>query len=448
MDECDTNKQLHEQNELLKRENELLKASVSEIEPLKAKIRELEARLAQYENAHTPPSLRRGRNRKKDRDESNKGKPGQKIGHKGVTRPYVTPNRQVEVTMDFCPDCGAKLGSPFRIDSKIVEEIPEPQPIIVTDYRISHYRCPCCRKEVAAKDSSCPHEGKFGNNVIALATIFKYEDRLPHRKIHDAMMRSYGLKISPATILDLTRRAADAVRSEYDAILSKIRGAPIVYADETSISVQGEKHWIWTFTTPSETFFVIRKSRGMKVLMEVLTRRFKGIIVCDGWMPYARFTKHLQRCWAHLLRESKDIAEKFEEAIPLHNALKELYEILTTALENDPPPKVRKTLWKLAREALRHWIKKEYSIEKVQKFIGKINNGFNYWFTFVINPGVEPTNNRAERALRPNVVLRKILGTLRNYKGTSIHECIMTTLATWELKGLNSLQMLTAKLAS
>ena len=74
MDECDTNKQLHEQNELLKRENELLKA----------KIRELEARLAQYENAHTPPSLRRGRNRKKDRDESNKGKPGQKIGHKGV----------------------------------------------------------------------------------------------------------------------------------------------------------------------------------------------------------------------------------------------------------------------------------------------------------------------------------------------------------------------------
>jgi len=448
MDECDTNKQLHEQNELLKRENELLKASVSEIEPLKAKIRELEARLAQYENAHTPPSLRRGRNRKKDRNESNKGKPGQKIGHKGVTRPYVTPDRQVEVTMDFCPDCGAKLGSPFRIDSKIVEEIPEPQPIIVTDYRISHYRCPCCRKEVAAKDSSCPHEGKFGNNVIALATIFKYEDRLPHRKIHDAMMRSYGLKISPATILDLTRRAADAVRSEYDAILSKIRGAPIVYADETSISVQGEKHWIWTFTTPSETFFVIRKSRGMKVLMEVLTRRFKGIIVCDGWIPYARFTKHLQRCWAHLLRESKDIAEKFEEAIPLHNMLKELYEILTTALENDPPPKVRKTLWKLAREALRHWIKKEYSIEKVQKFIGKINNGFNYWFTFVINPGVEPTNNRAERALRPNVVLRKILGTLGNYKGTSIHECIMTTLATWGLKGLNSLQMLTAKLAS
>jgi transposase len=458
MNEGTVFKQLHEMNEQLKRENELLKAKltdyelltakVSEIEQLKAKIRDLEARLAQYENAHTPPSLRHGRNRKKDQDENNKGKPGQKIGHKGVTRPHATPDRQVEVTMDRCPDCGAELGSPFRIDSQIVEEIPEPQPIIVTEYKISHYRCPCCRKEVVARDSSCPHEGKFGNNVIALATIFKYEERLPHRIIQDAMVRHYGLKMSPATIFDLTRRAADAVRSEYDAILSKIRGAPIVYADETSIRVQGVRHWIWIFTTPSETFFVIRKSRGMKVLLEVLTRRFKGIIVCDGWIPYARFTKRLQRCWAHLLRESKDIAEKFEEAIPLHNALKELYDILTKALENDPPPKFRKRLWKLAREALRNWITKEYSVEKVRKFIGKIDNGFNYWFTFVINPGVEPTNNRAERALRPNVVLRKILGTLRNEKGTSIHERIMTALATWGQKGLNSLQMLTAKLAS
>ena len=112
MAEAKTNKQLQEQNEQLKREIELLKAKISE----------LEARLAQYENAHTPPSLRRSRNRKKDDD--NKGKPGQKIGHKGVTRPYATPDNQVEVTADRCPDCGIELGPPFRIESKIIEEFP------------------------------------------------------------------------------------------------------------------------------------------------------------------------------------------------------------------------------------------------------------------------------------------------------------------------------------
>jgi hypothetical protein len=97
--------------------------------------------------------------------------------------------------------------------------------------------------------------------------------------------------------------------------LNRIRNAPIRYIDEASIDVHGGLHWIWVFTTPPETFVAIRKSRGMKVLMEVLSRRFTGIIVCDGWKPYPKFTKRLKRCWAHLLRESKDLAEKIEEAV-------------------------------------------------------------------------------------------------------------------------------------
>jgi transposase len=354
----------------------------------------------------------------------------------------------VEVTSDRCPDCGTKLCDPFRIESKIIEEIPEPQPIVVTEYRIAHYRCPCCHREVVGNNACFPNEGIFGNNAIAQTTLLKYEDRLPHRKIQDALKRQYGLEICPATILDLTRRAADAVQSEYEAILERIRAAQILYVDETSIDVQGKMHWIWAFTTPSETFIVIRKSRGMKVLMEILTRRFTGIIVCDGWKPYAKFTKRLQRCWAHLLRESKDLAEKIAEAVPLHKALKELYEGLNDALESDPPPEVRMELWITARATLKQWILKEYVNEKVKKLIGKISNGFEYWFTFVIHPGVEPTNNRAERALREHVVLRKILGTLRNDKGTSIHERIMTMLATWGQRGLNSLQMLRISLSS
>jgi transposase len=434
----DTNAQLRRENELLRRENEMLLGRVLE----------LEARLAKYENAHTPPSLKRGRNRKKGQNDGSKGIPGQKIGHKGVTRPPAKPDKQVEVTAERCPDCGTDLGDPFRIESKIIEELPEPQPVIVTEYKIAHYRCPCCRKEVVATDASCPNEGKFGNNTIAQTTLLKYEGRLPHRKIRSILKRLHGLDISPATILDLTRRAADAVKSGYEAILNRIRGAQILYVDETSIGVQGENYWIWTFATPSETFFAIRKSRGMKVLVEILTRRFKGVIVCDGWKPYAKFTKRLQRCWAHLLRESKDLAEKIEEAVPLHEALKNLYKELNDALESDPPPEIRKDLWHRARATLQQWIRKEYVSEKVRKLIGKISNGFEYWFTFVIHPGVEPTNNRAERALREQVVLRKILGTLRNCKGTSIHERIMTMLATWELQGQDALQMLRVCLSS
>ena len=166
--------------------DEIIRQLKRENESLKACIKELEAKLAMYENAHTPPSLKRGGKRKKDQNKCGGNKPGQKKGHKGVTRPPAKPDRQVEVTKDRCPDCGTELGDPFSVETKVIEEIPEPQPIIVTEYKIAHYTCPHCQKEVVATDSGCPKEGRFGNNAIAQATLLKYEDRLPHRKIRNA----------------------------------------------------------------------------------------------------------------------------------------------------------------------------------------------------------------------------------------------------------------------
>ena len=174
-----------------------------------------------YENAHTPPSLKRGGRRKKIQNKGGKGKPGQKKGHKGVTRPLAKPDKQVDVTKDRCPDCGTELGDPFRVESKIIEDVPEPQPVTVTEYEIAHYTCSCCQKEVIATDAGCPKEGIFGNNTIAQAALLKYEDRLPHRKIQNTLKRQYGLEVSPATIFDLTRRAADAVQPVYEDILQQ-----------------------------------------------------------------------------------------------------------------------------------------------------------------------------------------------------------------------------------
>jgi len=429
---------LQDEIEQLKRENALLKECV----------RELKAKLAKYENPHTPPSLKRGGNSKKNQKKNGGRKPGQKKGHKGVTRPQVEPDRRIDVTLDRCPHCDAKLGNPVSVESRIIEEIPEPQPVIVIEFRIAHYTCPGCQREIVATDPDCPKEGMFGNNTIAQVTLLKYEERLPYRKIQEVLKRQHELEICPATILDLTRRASEAIQSEYEEILGRIRNAEVLYVDETSIRVQGTKYWIWVFTTPTETFVVVRKSRGMKVLMEVLTRRFKGLIVCDGWKPYAKFTNRIQRCWAHLLRESEDLAGKVAEAAPLHRALRSLYRKLNDALEGDPPPETRRQLWYVARATLRRWLRREYASEQVEQFIGKISNGFEYWFKFVLHSDVEPTNNRAERALREHVIQRKIIGTLRNEKGTSIHERIMTVLTTWAQQGFNSFQMLRLKLSS
>ncbi len=104
-------------------------------------------------------------------------------------------------------------------------------------------------------------------------------------------------------------------------------------------------------------------------------------------------------------------------------------------------------MWYMARAMLSQVIKGKHEDKNVRKLLGKVGNGFDYWFTFVSQPEVEPANNRAERAIREHVVLRKIIGTLRNTKGTSIHERLMTVMATWSLQGLDGLQMLRLKLS-
>lgn len=398
---------------------------------LSERVAELEARLAKYENAHTPPSLK-----EKNKTKNNPGSPGRPKGHKGTTRPTPEPERTVEVTEKMCPRCHSPLGEPVRIESRIIEEIPEPQAITVTEFCLAHYDCPC-GEHVIARHPECPNEGRLGPRAMAHITLLKYDNRLPLRKVSKTLKREFGLEVTPATVLDVTRRVSDALQGEYEMIKKRIQASKVLYIDETSIRVSGVKYWIWGFTTETDTLVVIRHSRGKKVLKEVLGKKFKGIIVCDGLKSYSNFTTNLQRCWAHILREAKFVAENDAEAEGLSKALHRLYGRLVDALEKEPPPEDRVRLHRNALATLRYWVCREYTAKKVVKFASKVKTAMRHLLTFVLNPGVEPTNNRAERALREHVVIRKIIGTLRNEKGTTIHEIIMSCLVTWNQKGLS-----------
>ena len=109
---------------------------------------------------------------------------------------------------------------------------------------------------------------------------------------------------------------------------------------------------------------------------------------------------------------------------------------LKTSLLGDPPPRVWMRLRKNAGRRLRCWLDKGYGCEETAKFVQKVRNAFDYGFTFITTPGVEPMSNRAERASREHVVQRKILGMFRNGKSIRIYETIMTLLATWKQWGL------------
>jgi hypothetical protein len=173
----------------------------------------------------------------------------------------------------------------------------------------------------------------------------------------------------------------------------------------------------------------------------VLGKRYKGIIIGDGLETYRQYTDIIQRCWAHLLRESADIAEKHKSAKVLHENLKKLFEKVTNVTNEDPPDK-RQRLYSKCVAEMTQLIDYANSCKELRKFAVKLSHGLKHWFTRILYPFIDATNNKAERALREFVVLRKIIGTLRNTKGTEIIETIMTMIATWKQRGLDTFSMM------
>jgi len=409
-------------------------------------ILDLQKRLLAYENAHTPPSLQRPTLRYPKRESSN-NKIGAPIGHKGTTRKTPEPNRFKELKLTKCPDCNKRLGRPRHIQKKIIEDIPDPHPLKITQFTIPHYFCNNCNKEVIPEDPELPDEGRFGPNLQSEITLMKYEDRLPHRKISDNLNRRYNLELTPATALDITRRVADNLQPMFNAIKQEVMISAQTNADETGIKVQGSNFWTWVFVTLSSVLFLIRKSRGYNTLEEALGNNYEGIITCDGLKSYPKCTNRIQRCWAHLLREAKWHAQQYKgTAILVYEGLCKIFKKIKS-ITIDTPEKIRREIhsWCISEMAI--WINTCKACNKLKKFAVTIENGLKYWFTCVLHPEIEPTNNKAENALREIVVQRKI-SSLWNEKGIRIKETIMSVLATWKLRGLNTFSMLRQTLSS
>ncbi len=384
-------------------------------EVLEKEVKELKKRLAAYENAHTPYS----RKLFKPKPKAAGKKRGRPNGVKGTTRPIPKPDIVIESILDKCPKCEGELKHLFT-DKRFIEELPEPQPVIVKEFINNYYICKGCGNEVAAVHKDCPDVGRFGNHVLAETALMKFEERLTFRKIENVMMRRWKLAITPASVMDFTRRVSSNLEAEHAKLIVKIRASDIVYADETSLRINGRNFWIWIFVAKDAVLCVIRNNRSSKVVKEIIGDS-EGILVCDGWKPYTTCRRVIQRCWAHILREADEVESK------------KLYELLCQ-LFADAKNRLSRTE---AEERLRSIISHYYKGEKSAKLIKKIRNGFDNWFTFLTYTGVEPTNNTAERALREHVVIRKIIGGLRSQSGARVHEVIMSCFATWKLNGLN-----------
>ncbi|MFQ6136352.1 MAG: IS66 family transposase, partial [Candidatus Hydrothermarchaeales archaeon] len=401
---------------------------------LASRISELEAKLAKYESPHTPSSAQRFKKEPKGQTPKKRGAPK---GHRGATRKIPIPDETIPVPTARCPRCGQDPGDPVDTEEKIVEELESAPKIKVTKYILDKHVCRHCGHPFTARHSACPTKGNFGVHLLVYATMLKYHLRGPLRKVQDFMGHYNDFEISTKGVMDMLLRVGDACKSEYDRIQEKVRAANWRYIDETGIKINGEQWWLWIFRTDKDDVLtVIRRSRGKKVVDEILGEDHVGPDVVDGWRAYSHINI-VQRGWAHLLREVDDRKDVSDTGRRLSEETHSMFDELKAFIGKDPPMSERKREKQEFEEKMEDLVERYSNFEELKKPVGYIRGGLGKWFTCLLYPGMEPTNNLGEQAMREHVIMRKIIGCFRSENGSQNYQYIASLFASWKLQGKN-----------
>ena len=227
--------------------------------------------------------------------------------------------------------------------------------------------------------------------------------------------------------------------------MERIRGSPVVHADETGWREDGHNGYVWTFSTPTQRYF-LRRGRGKAVVDEVLGEEFAGVLVSDFYAAYHHYDGPKQRCWAHLLRDVHDLRVLYPKDDRLSRwagAVHRLYrQAVAFAHPPEKQPDKRRRTARLALERRLLALCRPFlddSLAVQARLCRRVERHIKELFVFVAQPEAPPDNNAAERSLRPLVISRKISGGTRSERGTDTKMTLASLFGTWRAQGLNSL---------
>lgn len=436
----DTNyKKLYKESRLeiikLRQANEVM---AEKMEEMAKAIKDLQARLAVYDNYNTPPSQKRPAPKPKGGSSNGGGtgrKQGGQKGHPGKTsRPKPTAFQEHMPT--GCPDCGSQDLEVTGTRKRDITDVRRTATVTTTRHSIHTCRCGRCGRGGIIPDTKgvVPVSGNYGTGVV-LEAASHYESRMPVRMIAGNMARASGLMVSTGAVRNILYRLGTGLAGSADAVLESMRRARVLNGDETSIRVGGVNYWIWILHNPKtgDFYYTIREHRDSAVLKSLLPG-WEGTMVCDGWPSY-KFLERVQRCWAHMIREARDLAEKHPDSREAADVLARLRRIFEDAKQARPARK-RQHAHDLLAARIRRLIERYSDYHVVEKFMKKLGRALPELFLFVLDPRIPPTNNAAERGLRELVVHRKVRGGLRS-DDTDWLSNIFTCIMTWKERRLD-----------
>ena len=416
------------------------------IAELQAVIARLEKRIVQLEGQAKPANSRRmpglKPNAKADRKPAPPKGPRKPRPH-GFARARMTPTRQVEHVVEHCPDCGTQLSGGWTHRTREVIELPQ-VPAEVTEHVYVARICPGCRRRCLPPtqlDGVVMGKQRLGVNLLSLIATLREEGRLPIRSVQWYLDTVHQLRLSVGAIVSAIHRTAQRAQPAVAGIVDRIRASPVVHADETGWRQSGANGYVWTFSTPTERYF-LRRGRGKAVVDEALSDAFSGVLVSDFYAAYHHYDGPKQRCWAHLLRDIHDLRTLYPDDTPLAKWADAVLELYRRARACTHPQAKRRRTAQLALErrllALCQPFLDDPSATQA-KLCRRIERHIKELFVFVAEPAVPSDNNAAERSLRHLVISRKISGGTRSELGTDSKMTLASLFGTWRVQGFNPL---------
>jgi transposase len=381
-------------------------------------------------------------------------RPGGQPGHAGQARALV-PVEAVDVVVpvkpERCHHCQHLLqGEDPQPQRHQVTEIPPVKPV-VTEYQLHRLVCPACGEETRGAVPAGVPIGGFGPRVQAITALCTGAYHLSKRTTQRALEDLFGVQMGLGTIANLEHATVQAVAAPVAEARAYVQRQPAAYLDETGWREGQQRAWLWTAVTEWVTVFVVRASRGGKVAQELLGERFWGWLVTDRWSAYTWYPPwRRQVCWAHLLRDIEAMSERGGGSREIGDALRvqarQMFQWWHRVREGTlAPASFVSYMWPVRQEVERLLeAGQTCGVPKTEGTCRELLKLRQALWTFVRHNGVEPTNNAAERAIRPGVLWRKGSFGTQSAEGSRFVEAMMTVVATLKQQHRNVLAYVTA----
>jgi len=369
--------------------------------------------------------------------ERSNGKIGGQPGHPKHERPSFPPeqvDKIVEHRHRCCPHCGGAV-RPLKVPPRVLQQVElVKKPVIVTEHRAFACQCRLCGRIHYGR---LPPGGLMGPQLLALLVFLKAACHGSYKTVQAFLEGVIGLRVSCGYLAKQVGKVCRMLDGPYQELLNRLPSEPRLGVDETGHKEKGRTLWTWCFRAAAFAVFRIDPSRGSVVLIRTLGEAFKGILGCDYFSAYrkymGRFGVLVQFCLAHLIRDVKFLKTVPDRATRSYaervlRALRRLFRVIHRR-DTMSEAQFQKAVERARRELVQT-AKRVPMGSEAQNLAKRFRKYGAAYFQFITTPGVEPTNNLTEQALRFVVIDRRVTQGTRGAMGRRWCERIWTTLAT------------------